>query len=154
MLKSEQICANLHKYWNNVMSNDGWSIEIIDQSHGDWTVFVRHTTFILNVSQIESACSYKVPYIVIWWLERFIYVRGIPFHHISKTRFDAFWIYLVGRKEDIFFIWFLLNDQLQSFTIYHTVCKLGHTIRKCQKIARQNTFEILLLNDANMIGEH
>ena len=29
-----------------------------------------------------------------------------------------------------------------------------HTIRKCQKLARQNTFEILLLNDANMIGEH
>ena len=29
-----------------------------------------------------------------------------------------------------------------------------HTIRKCQKMARKNTFEILLLNDANMIGEH
>ena len=31
---------------------------------------------------------------------------------------------------------------------------MPHTIRKCQKMARQNTFEILLLNDANMIGEH
>ena len=29
-----------------------------------------------------------------------------------------------------------------------------HTIRKCQKMARQNTFEILLLDDANMIREH
>ena len=29
-----------------------------------------------------------------------------------------------------------------------------HTIRKCKKMAGQNTFEILLLNDANMIGEH
>ena len=28
-----QICGNLQKYWN--MSNDGSSIEIIDQSHGD-----------------------------------------------------------------------------------------------------------------------
>ena len=25
----------VQKYWNNVMSNDGLSIEIIDQSHGD-----------------------------------------------------------------------------------------------------------------------
>ena len=29
-----------------------------------------------------------------------------------------------------------------------------HTIRKYKKIAGQNTFQILLLNDANMIGEH
>jgi hypothetical protein len=29
-----------------------------------------------------------------------------------------------------------------------------NTNRKCQKMARQNTFEILLLNDANMIWEH
>ena len=29
-----------------------------------------------------------------------------------------------------------------------------HTIRKCKKMAGQNTFKILLLNDANMIGEH
>ena len=28
-----QICANLQKQWNNAMSNDGSSIEIIDQSH-------------------------------------------------------------------------------------------------------------------------
>ena len=33
-------------------------------------------------------------------------------------------------------------------------CISGHTIRKCKKMAGQNTFEILLLNDANMIGEH
>ena len=32
---SVQICANLHIYWNNAMSNDGLIIEIIDQSHGD-----------------------------------------------------------------------------------------------------------------------
>ena len=30
-----EICANLQKYWNNVMSNDGSSIEIIDESHRD-----------------------------------------------------------------------------------------------------------------------
>jgi hypothetical protein len=29
-----QICANLQKYWNNAMSNDGSNVEIIDQSHG------------------------------------------------------------------------------------------------------------------------
>ena len=29
-----------------------------------------------------------------------------------------------------------------------------NTIRKCIKMARQNTFKILLLNDAYMIGEH
>ena len=34
-LKSVPICANLHKYWNNGMSNDGSSIKIIDQSHRD-----------------------------------------------------------------------------------------------------------------------
>jgi hypothetical protein len=32
---SVQIRANLHKYWNNAMSNDGLIIEIIDQSDGD-----------------------------------------------------------------------------------------------------------------------
>ena len=31
---------------------------------------------------------------------------------------------------------------------------IGHTIQKCKKMAGQNTFKILLLNDANMIGEH
>ena len=30
----------------------------------------------------------------------------------------------------------------------------AHTIRKCKKMAGQNTFEILHLNDANMIGGH
>ena len=35
VITSVQICANLHKYWNNAMSNDGLIIEIIDQSHGD-----------------------------------------------------------------------------------------------------------------------
>jgi hypothetical protein len=34
-LISVQICANLHKSWNNAMSNDGLIIKIIDQSHGD-----------------------------------------------------------------------------------------------------------------------
>jgi hypothetical protein len=29
-----------------------------------------------------------------------------------------------------------------------------HTIQKRKKMAGQNTFQILLLNDANMIGEH
>ena len=30
----------------------------------------------------------------------------------------------------------------------------SHTIQKPQKMAGQNTFQILFLNDANMIGEH
>ena len=29
-----------------------------------------------------------------------------------------------------------------------------HTIQKYKKMAGQNTFQILVLNDANMIGEH
>jgi hypothetical protein len=29
-----------------------------------------------------------------------------------------------------------------------------HTIQKRKKMAGQNTFQILLLDDANMIGEH
>ena len=29
-----------------------------------------------------------------------------------------------------------------------------HTIRKCKKMSGQNTFQILILNDANMIGKH
>ena len=33
-----QICANLHKYWNNAMLNDGSSIDIIDQSDSDEAV--------------------------------------------------------------------------------------------------------------------
>jgi hypothetical protein len=33
-----QICANLHKYCNNALSNDGSIIEIIDLSHGDKAV--------------------------------------------------------------------------------------------------------------------
>ena len=32
--------------------------------------------------------------------------------------------------------------------------QLTHTIRKYKKMAGQNTFQILVLNDANMIGEH
>ena len=39
---------------------------------------------------------------------------------------------------------------LQIF--FHLKCT--HTIRKCKKMAGQNTFQILLLNDANTIGEH
>ena len=30
----------------------------------------------------------------------------------------------------------------------------NHTIQECKKMAGQNTFQILVLNDANMIGEH
>ena len=32
--------------------------------------------------------------------------------------------------------------------------QLTHTIRKYKKMAGQNTFQILVLNDANIIGEH
>jgi hypothetical protein len=31
---------------------------------------------------------------------------------------------------------------------------LKHTIQKRKKMAGQNTFQILLLDDSNMIGEH
>ena len=31
---------------------------------------------------------------------------------------------------------------------------LIHTIEKCKKMAGQNTLQILLFNDANMIGKH
>ena len=31
----ELLCIKFQKYWNNAMSNDGSSIEIIYQSHGD-----------------------------------------------------------------------------------------------------------------------
>ena len=31
---------------------------------------------------------------------------------------------------------------------------IPHTIRKYKKMVGQNTFQILVLNDANMIGEH
>ena len=30
----------------------------------------------------------------------------------------------------------------------------AHTIRKCNKIAGQNTLQMLLLNDVDLIGEH
>jgi hypothetical protein len=45
-----------------------------------------------------------------------------------------------------------LND-LKNCIVSNLV-ETGHTIQKCQKMTRQNTFKILLLNDANMIGEH
>ena len=44
----------------------------------------------------------------------------------------------------------LLKAKVRLFYQEYT----NHTIRKCQKMARQNTFQILLLNGANMIGEH
>ena len=46
-----------------------------------------------------------------------------------------------------------LKDISEKVKIFHQNKLLMHTIRKCQKMARQNTFEILLLNDANMIRE-
>ena len=53
-----------------------------------------------------------------------------------------------------------MNNSKENYVLL-TLCYLiqaimlaGHTIPKCQKMSRQNTFEILLLNDANMIGEH
>ena len=33
-------------------------------------------------------------------------------------------------------------------------CHAYHTIQKRKKMAGPNTFQILVLNDANMIGEH
>jgi hypothetical protein len=41
--------------------------------------------------------------------------------------------------------------QLEKHNLFLTT---AHTIRKCKKIAGQNTFKVLLLNNANMIGEH
>ena len=52
---------------------------------------------------------------------------------------------------------------ISGYTRVHNVgpfwsiwCKkaLAHTIQKCKKMAWQNTFQILFLNDAHMIGEH
>ena len=46
-------------------------------------------------------------------------------------------------------------DYLFQMKLYHFfVCKTGHTIRKYKKMAGQNTFQVLLLNDANMVEEH
>ena len=39
-----------------------------------------------------------------------------------------------------------------QYCIYADI--MGQTIRKRKKMAGQNTFQILLLNDANMIEEH
>ena len=41
-----------------------------------------------------------------------------------------------------------------QYVVHSGLLQSEHTIRKCKKMAGQNTFEILLLNDANMIGEH
>ena len=40
-----------------------------------------------------------------------------------------------------------MSDTMKNESLYHT-------IQKHKKMAGQNTFQILLLNDANMIGEH
>ena len=47
--------------------------------------------------------------------------------------------------------WFLLLDVTNPI---QTSTRASHTIRKYKKMAGQNTFQILVLNDANMIGEH
>ena len=46
------------------------------------------------------------------------------------------------------------TNLLQIFYICLFFLHWALTIRKCKNMARQNTFPILLLNDANMIGEH
>ena len=51
----------------------------------------------------------------------------------------------------------LIISLTKPFTIYASFSVwqyILHTIRKCKKMAGQNTFQILLLDDANMIGEH
>ena len=55
---------------------------------------------------------------------------------------------------------YCFSVRLQEIQCLHNLEKnifidiVNHTIRKCEKMAGQNTFQILLLNDANMIGEH
>ena len=53
---------------------------------------------------------------------------------------------------------FEAEDEVEEGKIRNTQLEKArcssHTIQKCKKMAGQNTFEILLLNDANMIGEH
>jgi hypothetical protein len=44
-------------------------------------------------------------------------------------------------------------DVLNGWSPIHFAIVI-HTIQKPQKMAGQNTFQILFLNDANMIGEH
>ena len=51
--------------------------------------------------------------------------------------------FFCGFKNGFLEMQFRLLNKLQCT---HTI----HTIRKCKKMAGQNTFEILLLNDANM----
>ena len=46
----------------------------------------------------------------------------------------------------------LNKEMCKKYHIWQCISR--HTIRKCKRMAGQNTFEILLLNDANMIGEH
>ena len=47
-----------------------------------------------------------------------------------------------------------LNHDVIFYCSHNTLWMVSHTIQKRKKMAGQNTFQILLLNDANMIGEH
>ena len=49
------------------------------------------------------------------------------------------------------FIWELMFHTNTLIKIFLTI---PHTIQKYKKMAGQNTFHILVLNDFNMIGEH
>ena len=40
-----QICANFHKFWNNMMSNDGLIIENMDMSHIYFAVLINLFNF-------------------------------------------------------------------------------------------------------------
>ena len=61
-------------------------------------------------------------------------------------RFFLQFLCLLGYGTNTYEFFFLLLTTLET--------NINHTIRKCKQMAGQNTFEILLLNDANMIREH
>jgi hypothetical protein len=46
------------------------------------------------------------------------------------------------------------TDQLPFLRNIGATVVLVHTIQKCKEMAGQNTFQIMLLNDANTIREH
>jgi hypothetical protein len=54
----QKICVNLHKYWNNAISNHGSSIEIIDQSHG---TLQEYSSWISNASVNTVICFQGIP---------------------------------------------------------------------------------------------
>ena len=69
----------------------------------------------------------------------------LSLRHVLDFRDHSWPLFCEQKKRDIPF---------SQKTYFEQERTLEHTIRKRQEMAGQNTFQILLLNDANMIGEH